>query len=155
MQVVCCQVPTPNPVPIGKTYNYTCPSTNETTSFIQMLVTVPGNAPIAPPDTLGTLASRGVVVIGPDTVYFHANTSNNNTIVSCTYKKTAVIYNIDIIFTVYGTSAITRIVSSFTCKFTWQAHPNRLSYYKCTFKDRLQAIYFSTLHGRPRTRLRV
>ena len=116
VQVVCCQVPTPHPVLIGKTYNYTCPSNNETTSLIQMIVTVPGNAPIAPPDALGTLASRGVVVIGLDTVSFRANTSNNNTIVSCTYKKTAVIYHIGIIFTVYGTSAITRIASSFTCK---------------------------------------
>ncbi|KAL5500506.1 hypothetical protein EMCRGX_G012079 [Ephydatia muelleri] len=79
-----CQVATSRAVPPGTDYIYVCPNVNGTV-FLQMLVTVPGNAPTSPPNPL--LASQGVIgdPSHKDTIQFRANVSNNNTIVNCTY----------------------------------------------------------------------
>ena len=108
-----CQVATSRAVPPGTDYIYVCPNVNGTV-FLQMLVTVPGNAPTSPPNPL--LASQGVIgdPSHKDTIQFRANVSNNNTIVNCTYLNSTsqrIVCGNSVMLSIYGISKDVHFIS--------------------------------------------
>ena len=101
-----CQTTASRAVPIETVYIYACPNISGA-FFLQMLVTVPaaGKAPTSPPSDL--LTSRGIIWNSShaDTIQFHANVSNNNTVVNCMYLNTTSLRSVcgsSVMLAIYG-----------------------------------------------------